>query len=462
MRPQRSPEAQARSARDLNLFTGSAFTLATQVATYGLAGVTGIILARALGAEGRGVYGLAVTIAMMYAAVAELGMSKAGVYLMGQGRYTRQQVASGNLAWALALGLPWLAGALLLGLLKPDLISDDFGMGHLAVIAVGGPLLLLLVLTQDLIIATGSVLGYNLVDFAQPLLRAVFIVGGIVALGAGVVGVLAGWLLGVALATALALWLLARRVRLRPAFRAELLREQLSFGIRGSLGFILQAANQRLDVFLVAAFVGSAALGQYTVAYGTAELLWQIPLALGVVFFPKAASLAPDANAETAAVTCRRALFVTLAASLVLLALGRPLIVLLYGSEFAPAVTAFYILVPSASLYTVYKVLSNALAARGMPEAGLYGGLVSAPLTVVLGLVLIPSLGIAGAALTSVAAYGANAAVVLACFLRVTGKPLHEVLLVRWADVSSSLQAVRAALRPGTLRPGRQDTVGVE
>ena len=451
MRLQRFPRASADSARDLNLFTGSAFTLATQVATYGLAGVTGIVLARALGPEGRGVYGLAVTIAMVYAAVVELGMSKAGVYLLGQGRYTRQQVASSNLAWALVLGAPWLAGVLLVGLLKPDLLSDDFSKAHLAIIAAGGPLLLLLVLTQDLIVATGSVLGYNVVDFVQPFLRAVFIIGGLLALGAGVTGVLAGWLLAVAAATALALWLLSRRVRLRPAFRADLLRAQLSFGIRGSLGFILQAANQRLDVFLVAAFAGSAVLGQYTVAYGTAELLWQIPLALGVVFFPKVASLGPEASAETAAVTCRRALFVTLAASAALLLLGRPLILLLYGRAFEPAVTAFYILLPSASLYTVYKVLSNALAARGMPEAGLYGGLVSAPLTVALGLLLIPSLGMAGAALTSVAAYGANAAVVLVCFLRATGKPLQDVLMLRRADVSSSLRAARALLRPGTV-----------
>ncbi|HXG36865.1 MAG TPA: polysaccharide biosynthesis C-terminal domain-containing protein, partial [Dehalococcoidia bacterium] len=200
----------------------------------------------------------------------------------------------------------------------------------------------------------------------------------------------------------------------------------------------------RLDVFLVASFAGSTALGYYAVAFGMAEMLWHIPFALGSVFFPKAAALDLQANAETAAITCRRAVFITALVSLALLASGRFLITALYGNEFSAAVPAFYILLPSACLYTIHKVLSTSLAARGMPEASLFGALVAFPATVGLGVFLIPKLGIEGAAIASVCAYGLNATVILVTFLRVTGRSLPDILFIGRADIASSIAAVQA------------------
>ncbi len=431
-------------AKDLNVAAGAALTFLISSGTYVLVALTGVIVARKLGAHDRGVYSIVTTVALLYAAFAELGISKAGIYLIGQRRSPLPKVAANNLAWLAAVGGLWVAGCLALGLAGPRLLGGDLSMGYYVVFGLGGVCLVLVAFVKDLLIASGSVIAYNLVEFAEPFLRAALILIAVFVLGAGIGGVLLAWLLGIALAGALALRLLSARSALRPRFHPGLMRQQLSFGLRGYLGFVFQSVNYRLDVFLVASFLGSAALGHYAVAFGMAEMLWQIPFALGAVFFPKASALDPQASAEIGAVTCRRAVFITLMITLTLLASGRFLIVLLYGNEFSAAVNAFYILLPSASLYTVHKVLSSALAARGMPEASLYGGLVSFPITIGLGFLLIPRLGIEGAAIASVCAYAVNASVILFLFLRVTGRPLPDILFIRRADIAATLAVMRA------------------
>ena len=433
-------------AKDLHLAAGTTLTFLVRAVIYGLAAVTGIVVARALGAHDRGVYVLVTTIAFMFPALAELGVSKAGIYLVGQKKCSVQQLVSNDLALLLPVSAIWISGAIALGLVRPAFIPDDFRFAYFLIFALSGALLLLIGLAKDVLIASGSILGYNAIEFAEPLFRSVIIIAAVLLFGLGVTGVLSVWLLAVVLAGFLALYLMAKRGQLKPLLRLGLLKAQLAFGLRGHLGFILQTANYRLDVFLVAAFAGSTALGHYAVAFGIAELLWQVPLTLGAVLFPKLSALDHEANTETAAATCRRVLFLTLLGTLAALASGRFLIGVLYGGEFLPAVNAFYILAPSGLFFTIHKVLGSSLAGRGMPEVSLYAGAASLPVTIGLDLLLIPRMGIEGAAVASIAAYAVNAGVVLALFLRVTRRSVVDTLLIKRTDILSSVQMAQRLL----------------
>ena len=433
-------------AKDISLGMGTAITVFVRVGSYGLVAIAGVVMARALGAHDRGIYSLVTTVALLFAAFSELGLSKAGIYLVGQKRFSLQSIISNNLAWWLTIGTIWIGGSLTLALVRPSFVPDELGMAHFLVFALGGALLLFLVMAEDLLLTTGSIIGYNVVRFVEPFMRAVLVIGGVTIFGLGIVGVLSMWLLAIAASAIPAFYLLMKRARPVPRIQTKALKSQLSFGLRSNFGFVLEAANHRLDVFLVAGIAGTAALGHYAVAFGAAELLWRITFALGAVFFPKVAALDSEANAETAATTLRRALFIILLATLIILPFGRLLIGGLYGEEFLPGVNAFYILAPSALLYTVFRILNASLAGMGRPESGIYAGVVSLPLTIGLSLLLIPRMGIVGAAIASMAAYGAAAAVVLVMFLWVTRKSLMETLVINRDDITSSIQTARTLL----------------
>ena len=84
-----------------------------------------------------------------------------------------------------------------------------------------------------------------------------------------------------------------------------------------------------------------------------------------------------------------------------------PLLVrFLYGQEFLPAVPALLWLLPAVWALSVNTVFKNYFAAEGMPLVAIVSPGLAAALNVVLNLFWIPWLGIIGASLASVAAYG--------------------------------------------------------
>lgn len=432
--------------RDLSIGAGTILGFVTRVAGYAVAAITGIIVARSLGPHARGVYALVTTVAITYASFSELGISPAGVWVVGQKHGTLKAVLGNNFTWLLGIGGIWTIANLGAAIFQPGWLPDSLDPVHYLVFAGAGVAACGLAMVKDGLLASGSIAGFVLLDFLEPFVRCLLIVTAVLAFGAGINGVLISWWVAIVLVLLVGLRVLASKVALTVRFDSSTFRKQLGFGVKGYLGWLLQSANYRLDVFLVAAFVGHTELGYYAVAFGAAEMLWQIPFALGTVFFPKVAAMDPAENATVAAETCRRAIFITLFATLTAVVSGRFLIQLAYGHEFSPAITSFYILAPSALLYTVHRVLSSALAARGRPEVTLYGGLASVPITIGLGLLLIPAWGIEGAALTSLAAYSANAICITIIFSMATQKPVQEILFINRLDVSWSLRTARTLL----------------
>jgi O-antigen/teichoic acid export membrane protein len=377
-----------------------------------------------------------------YAGQLELGVSQAGVYLAGQRTYSLQDVTGNNLVVIPTIGLFWLTGCLVAAVFEPEFMPADVTRWYLIAIGAGGFCLLLISMSKDLVIASGSVGAYSLIDFSEPLLRSLLIGGGVLLFGFGLGGVLASWLAALLVTAVTALWLIGRRLLLLPRFRLDISRRQLSFGLRNSAGYLLQGLNSRVDVFFVAYFVGHTALGYYAVAFSVAELLWQIPFAFAIMLFPKASALDGREAASTASATCRQVLLVTFVAVAGALVTGHFLLSL-YGEEFLKGLTAYYILAPSALCYCVYKVLGSALAARGRPETTLYSGLVSLPVTLALDFYLIPRWGIEGAAVASLTAYTVNALAILWLFLRTTGQGIVETLVIQPEDLESSLSRWR-------------------
>jgi O-antigen/teichoic acid export membrane protein len=86
--------------------------------------------------------------------------------------------------------------------------------------------------------------------------------------------------------------------------------------------------------------------------------------------------------------------------------LADPLIHLLFGSAFAPAVEAFIWLLPAIFFLSMNTVLMNFFASLGMPLITLYSTVFATAVNVLGNRWLIPELGIAGASIASMMAYG--------------------------------------------------------
>jgi O-antigen/teichoic acid export membrane protein/GT2 family glycosyltransferase len=443
-----------RTAADLPLVSGAALILVARAFEYLMAGITGVILARGLGPHGRGVYGLTNETALLFSTLAALAIAESSIYLAGQRKFGLETLLSNALTWL--LGFAAVCAGLIATVLITDLSLLGMSASELAIALAGASLVMVSSTASFFLLAQGRVEARTAVSVLEPFLRLVGVLGALAAVGLTVMGAISAWLAAIFVTAAVCLFLLARQVRVRPGVNLGAFGQQLSFGVRGHLGWAFQALNHRLDVFLVSYFLGTSAVGHYAVGFNLAEVSWWIPLSLGVVLFPKASTMDAKANAQMSAAVCRRTLVVTLAAILGLMAVAQPLVIILFGSEFRDSLVPLYILAPSGLFYTVHKVLSSSLSGQGVPQASLYGGLVSVPLLIGLDLVMIPRFGIGGAAAVSDIAYGVNAAVVLVLFLRATHIPVHQVLLFSRSDLlvfrstlETAVRSVRARVRKG-------------
>jgi O-antigen/teichoic acid export membrane protein/glycosyltransferase involved in cell wall biosynthesis len=434
-----------RTAADMPLVSGTALLFVARAFEYLMAGITGVILARGLGPDGRGVYSLANETALLFSALAALAIAESSTYLAGQRRFSLEMLLSNALTWL--LGFAGLCAALIVTVLITGLSLLGMSASELSIALAGASLIMVSSTASLFLLTQGRVEARTAVSVLEPFLRLVGVLGALAAVGLTVMGAISAWLAAIFVTAAVCLFLLGRQVRMRPGVNLQALGQQLSYGVRGHLGWILQASNQRMDVFLVSYFIGTSAVGHYSVGFNVAELSWWIPLSLGVVLYPKASTMDAASNAQMSAAACRRTLVVTLAAIVGLMAVAHPLVLILFGSDFRDSLVPLYILAPSGLFYTIYKVLSSSLSGQGVPQASLYGGLASVPLLIGLDLVMIPRFGIGGAAVVSDITYGVNAAVMLGLFLRATRLPVHQVLLFNRSDLSVFRSTLETAIR---------------
>lgn len=238
-------------------------------------------------------------------------------------------------------------------------------------------------------------------------------------------GNLAGLLLGVAI-TAVALKDFFRSAWARPALN-ENVRAGLWTGLRGHLGNCAAFFNYRLDVFIMNYFLEPAQIGVYAVGVVISEVLWQIPQAVAVSLFPRTARTLKEGATEFTCLIMRQVLLITSLSGLALAALSPFAVPLVFGARFAESSSVILWILPGTIALSLAKVASADLAARSKTGYSTLAGLVAFGVTVGLDLLLIPRMGIRGAALASSAAYLVNT-VLLVTALR------HE-LKVSWGSL---------------------------
>jgi O-antigen/teichoic acid export membrane protein len=225
------------------------------------------------------------------------------------------------------------------------------------------------------------------------------------------------------LATALPGWVrLARRGFFAGAGRPSLVlaRRVAAYGFRAQLGSIALLLNARLDVAIVGALMGPAALGIYAVASRYAELLRLPSLAMNYVLYPDYARDGGTVAADKARAMLPRIGWIP-AALAVPMALAAPLVLpLFYGPAFKEAVLPACVLLLGLVLAGVYGIISAYFSGVGRPGLNSVAVGAGLPVTVALDLLLIPHFGVMGAAVASTAAYATTTGVLVACFRAVT------------------------------------------
>ena len=242
------------------------------------------------------------------------------------------------------------------------------------------------------------------------------------------------------------LWI-ATRWRPSLSWNRDELAPVLKFGLLFQGSVLIAVAGDAVVPTFVTAWSGVAAVGYLNWAATVAFLPLQVVSIAGRVLFPALSTLQtePARFAEATARALNRVTTILYPAAALLLAGADPVVRLVFGDAWAPAVPAVRCFCLSAMIGGTSTIFVHALYGLGRPDLVLRLNLASAALLWVLTVVLVPWLGFVGFALASAGLACAGVTYTAVSLRRLV--PLHLVSAVRVPLAASAASAaVLAAL----------------
>lgn len=440
-----SPSDQDRSTstreepRDVRLGLGTAWGVGGQFVGIGTSFLVGVLVARVLGVRGKGELAVVMQVISMMVVLFNLGVANANVYYVARGRLTPGTAVANSSVMAVLLGV---LGAPIVAIL---LYSRFAVLPGIAPTAVAFAVLAVpLGLLAGWLIGVASGLGDLRLGFVYALVSSAVTLGMLGGLlfvqRLDVVTVVATSVAGT-IAGMAALLLGLRRV-LRPVrVDAQAARKMAGYSGKTYLASVAGYLHNRLDVLLLGWIAGAGPVGLYSIGVSLAEFVWYVPSALGGAILAKA----PRSSDASAHDYVSRSTRVAMLFMIVISSLGAllviPFIRAVYGSAFGPSALAFYLLLPGAIASGATRPAWSYFAAR--ERIFWREALGAMALNVAMNLVLIPRIGFAGAAIASSISYTVLAAVVLVQFVRSTGMRMSALLVPTAADVRIAARTLR-------------------
>jgi O-antigen/teichoic acid export membrane protein len=393
----------------------TSITFATHGASLAINLLTGILVARALGASGRGELTAIFVPAQMVSWIFAIGAAQAIAYHLARHPHSGGALIS---TWLLLLAPMSLAGILAGQAILPVILDaqseEVYRLARLFMLTV------VLGLVDELM--AGVLLGdhaftfFNLRRLATLALVALgyvaLLLGGVFTVNAALIVNLVVTGIGAAI---VATWVIRRHGLSRPSL--ELARTTVWYAVRVHGTTLGQEVNARLDLLILPAFVGAASIGHYSLATSVAFIVVALGGTLAQILLPVAAR-----QAERGIRTVMLSLHVTIVASiLVAVVIGASaglLVPRIYGSEFLESVLPLRILLPGAAAWAAASVLSAGLQALGRPLAAAASQLTGVLITAVGLLLFLPAYGILAAASVSTVAYFIVLAISVALYRR--------------------------------------------
>ncbi|WP_020619918.1 oligosaccharide flippase family protein [Paenibacillus daejeonensis] len=424
-------------------------TLGTRVVVLFGAFVVSVIMARLLGPEGKGIITAILVIPTLVVTIADLGIRQATAFFIGQRTYEQRDIVS-------SLTFLWLLTSLLsVGIVTVIFLlqySGQYSWWLLGVCIMTIPVNLGIQYLRGIMQGRGRIGGINRVEIVKTALNFIILMLLVGWLGLGVFGAALTQLLLLLVTLVYSFGLLKGEIgfsiRVVKPIPQMLIRKGFAFALAL---FVIQL-NYRIDIVFLERLTSATEVGLYSVGTNIAELIWQLPTAIGLILFSRSAGSKTTEAAVARTSKLIRLVVPTLVVCGTLFWLMAPVMIdLMYGSAFAGSGTIIRYLLPGIIIMVIFKLLHADLSGRGAPLFSMRVSLLALVVNIVLNLMLIPGYGAIGSAVASSISYGIAGLLFVWLYVRREGIPLRSVLLPTAEDrqeIRAKLGKLRARIAP--------------
>lgn len=336
-------------------------TMGTRVAMVMVSFLGAVVTARVLSPEDRGYFFYALTVAAAVTQFGNMGLHSSNVRFLASEPQLLPVLAANSLwvsiifgsAGCLGIWIGWRSG-LLSSSAPPITIYAALAMV---------PLLLYYLLGTNLLVGMEQFKELNILEFLNRFLGLLlFLICAVSGAGVG------GFLVAVVLCAAASVVWLWRLITLqggcaRPDW--PLFVSHLPYGLRAYLAALLPFVMTRLMVFSVEQLPDKSQLGYWSIASRMGELMLIIPTSLSMVLFPRLMKEGNPAKRTWVAVAAT-AVAMSIACGGVAI-MAEVFIEYVFGGVYRPAANMLYLYLPTVFMLSIISVLSQLLAARGIP-----------------------------------------------------------------------------------------------
>ena len=207
------------------------------------------------------------------------------------------------------------------------------------------------------------------------------------------------------------------------------LKEMLHYGAFLQLSALVGTLNKRLSLYLLKTHCDERSIGVYASGTQVTEGVNIVGQSIGLVAF---SALSNTENKQRASQLTLRfiklSILLTFTALLVICLLPTAFFELLFSEEFADIRPIILLISPGIVFYSAHTILANYFSGTGKPKYNLYASLIGLSVTLISAFILIPLLGIRGAAITTSLTYTALFVFQWVVFHKQTGSRLRQLI----------------------------------
>ncbi|MCM1992497.1 polysaccharide biosynthesis C-terminal domain-containing protein [Oceanirhabdus seepicola] len=401
----------------------------TQIMVSVLAFMTSIIIARSLGPENKGYVGYIILIFTLIGEYGNLGVLKASIFFQKRSNYDEEYVFINNQTFLL---LNFIFISLIIIILK---VTGKFFINYNAFHIICGLIIIFFTFSNlnmnNFYIGNERIRESNKFNIIMSLFKSIsyFILWIIGRLDVNT------YLFVFAFSMVILAIFLYRNLNITMKFHIDmkLIKKQISFGFAIYLSTLFIYMNYRMDQFFIKNMLGERAMGIYSVSVSLAELLFLIPGSVGTAILGRLYNIDSAQSTERKEVTAKTVkytFYICLILGLIGMAMT-PLIPFVYGQEYADASLPTLILFIGIIFASIGKVSSSYFQSIGNTRNHLLITTTIFTVNLILNYILIPKMGIVGAAVASSVSYSVYGLLYVITFIKVEKFKLEDFFKLR-------------------------------
>lgn len=394
----------------------------------------GVILSRALGAAGYGLYSAIIVVPIIVIGFTQLGIRRSVIFHLGNKTTSEENIIS-----AVFILLLWTSGLSIVicgtvFFFSDTLIFDPLIIG---IVLLTIPLLLSNVFAGGIFLGKEEIKRATIINAGPTLLTLAFTVIFVLFLKLNVLGAFIAISAANFIMVFYFYWVNYHdyKYKITWKYHEPIMKGMIKLGLVNAIAIFTMQLNYRLDILMLKKLSTLEEVGYYSLAMQIAEQLWHVPIAIEMIILSRSANSADDHLIhKNVASIFRISLILGLIGGIIIFFVAPSLVPLIFGQDFVHSVPMIQIVLPGIFILIGFRILNSRLTGMGKPQIAIYTFAPALVINFVLNLFLIPRYGGIGASWSTNVSYAIGSVIFFFVYMRMTKMSFTQIFKYRKSD----------------------------